>query len=122
MDQPSHDRLRSGPEAAGNTAPTGPAEPAELFARDLPARLAELRQAAAAGEWRGLRRMAHQLASAADSSGQACLGISARTLASHAEYADHEAVALALADLATLSRRIVAAQPRRDPSDSCARP
>jgi len=74
----------------------------------LPERLAEMRQAAGAGLWDVLRRLAHQLKGAGGSYGYACLTEAARELESHANQADVEGAVLALNHLAHLCEKIQA--------------
>jgi PAS domain S-box-containing protein len=91
--------FRDDPEMAGAVAE---------FVALLPHRLAEMRQAAAAGLWEALRRLAHQMKGAGGSYGYACLTDAARELESHAGRGDVEGVMLALGKLARLSERIQA--------------
>jgi CheY-like chemotaxis protein/HPt (histidine-containing phosphotransfer) domain-containing protein len=78
------------------------------FVRQLPERLAEMRQAAGAGLWNVLRRLAHQMKGAGGSYGYACLTDAARELESHANQGDVEGAMLALNHLAHLCERIQA--------------
>jgi len=91
--------FRDDPEMAGAVAE---------FVALLPHRLAEMRQAAGAGLWEALRRLAHQMKGAGGSYGYACLTEAARELESHAGGGDVEGVMLALGKLARLSERIQA--------------
>jgi HPt (histidine-containing phosphotransfer) domain-containing protein len=91
--------FRDDPEMAGAVAE---------FVGLLPHRLAEMRQAAAAGLWEALRRLAHQMKGAGGSYGYACLTDAARELESHVGGGDVEGVMLALGKLARLSERIQA--------------
>jgi CheY-like chemotaxis protein len=72
----------------------------------LPERLAEMRQAAGAGLWDVLRRLAHQMKGAGGSYGYACLTDAARELESHANQADVEGAMLALNHLARLCEKV----------------
>ena len=78
------------------------------FASQLPERLAQMRQAAGAGLWDVLRRLAHQMKGAGGSYGYACLTDAAREVESHAKVADAEAAMLALNRLAGLCERVQA--------------
>jgi len=78
------------------------------FVGQLPERLAQMRQAAGAGLWDVLRRLAHQLKGAGGSYGYTCLTEAARELESHANQADVEGAVLALNHLARLCERIQA--------------
>jgi PAS domain S-box-containing protein len=78
------------------------------FVGHLPQRLAQMRQAAGAGLWDLLRRLAHQLKGAGGSYGYACLTDAARELESHANQGDVEGAVLALNNLARLCERIQA--------------
>ena len=78
------------------------------FVGHLPQRLAQMRQAAGAGLWDLLRRLAHQLKGAGGSYGYACLTEAARELESHANQGDAEGAMLALNNLAHLCERIQA--------------
>jgi signal transduction histidine kinase/DNA-binding NarL/FixJ family response regulator len=78
------------------------------FVGQLPERLAQMRQAAGAGLWDVLRRLAHQMKGAGGSYGYACLTEAARELESHANQADAEGAVLALNHLARLGERIQA--------------
>jgi HPt (histidine-containing phosphotransfer) domain-containing protein len=65
-----------------------------------------MRQAAGAGLWDVLRRLAHQMKGAGGSYGYACLTDAAGELESHANQGDAEAAMLALDHLAHLCERV----------------
>jgi PAS domain S-box-containing protein len=89
------------------------------FVRQLPERLAEMRQAAGAGLWDVLRRLAHQMKGAGGSYGYACLTDAARELESHANQADVEGAMLALNHLAHLCEKVRAGRaPDSVPQDA----
>jgi PAS domain S-box-containing protein len=96
-DEPILSTFRNDPDMADITAG---------FVRHLPERLAEMRQAAEAGRWEVLRRLAHQVKGAGGSYGYLCLTEAAREVESHANPEDAERARMALANLARLCERV----------------
>jgi PAS domain S-box-containing protein len=78
------------------------------FVGHLPLRMAEMRQAAGAGAWDALGRLAHQMKGAGGSYGYAGLTEAARDLESHVKQGDVERAMMAMNHLAQLCERVQA--------------